>query len=168
MDSSVSMSPLVSISDKVTCIDSWESLPSQVSGKFYWFPEPHPTLRSCRCPFILLALWASLLSPSHTSCCTPFPLPFPSPILVPPSILLPSMTILSPLLCEIQSCPLGPSFLFNFFGSVECSMSILYFMANIHLLVRPHQVCPLGSGLSHSRYFLVPSICLQNSWYSCF
>jgi hypothetical protein len=28
---------------------------------------------------------------------------------------------------------LMPSFLFSFFGSVQCSMGILYFMANVHL-----------------------------------
>ena len=48
------------------------------------------------------------------------------------------MTILFLLLSEIQACSLGPSFLFNFFGSVECIMGILYFMANIHLSVTAH------------------------------
>ena len=51
---------------------------------------------------------------------------------------------------EIQASLLGPSFLFSFVGSVECSVAILYFMANIHLLVSTYHSCPLGSGLPYS------------------
>lgn len=49
------------------------------------------------------------------------------------SAILPYCTheLVSP--CEIQACLLGPSFLFSFIGSVEYSIGILHFMANIHL-----------------------------------
>jgi hypothetical protein len=64
---------------------------------------------------------------------------------------------------------LGPSFLFSLFGSVECIVGILYFMANIHLSVSTYHACTFGTGLPHSRcYSQVTSICLQNSWCLCF
>ena len=55
----------------------------------------------------------------------------PSPIIS--SIHPPPMSILFPLLSEIQASSLGPSLLLSFFGSVDYSMVILFFMANIHL-----------------------------------
>ena len=44
---------------------------------------PLPILQGCLSPFILLALWASLLSPSMPNPAPAFPPPFPSP--TPPS-----------------------------------------------------------------------------------
>jgi hypothetical protein len=41
------------------------------------------------------------------------------------------MPILFPFKNENQASSLGSSLLFNFFGSVDCSMVILYFRANI-------------------------------------
>ena len=39
----------------------------------------------------------------------------------------------------------------SFFGSVECILGILYFIANIQLLVSTYHVCSFGSGkLGHS------------------
>ena len=58
-----------------------------------------------------------------------YPLSYPIP-----SIHLP--LILIPLLSEIQASSLTPSFLLSFFESVEGSMDILYFTANIHLISR--------------------------------
>jgi hypothetical protein len=48
---------------------------------------------------------------------------------------------------------------------ILCGFLFLFlFLANIHLLVRTYHACPFGSELLYSRwYFLVPSICLQNS-----
>jgi hypothetical protein len=41
---------------------------------------------------------------------------------------------------------------------------ILFFLANIHLLLSTYHACPFGYVLPHSGwYLLVPSICLQNS-----
>jgi len=81
--------------------------------------------------FVLLALCSSVLS-----------LPY---LIINPSISSPSllhlvsshhlfhMTILFPLQKDIQASSLGPSLLFRFFELMECSVGILYFMANIHL-----------------------------------
>jgi hypothetical protein len=55
--------------------------------------------------------------------------------------------------------------LLTFLSSVNCILDILYFLANIHLLVNTYYACPFGSEVPYSGwYFLVPSICLQNSW----
>jgi hypothetical protein len=81
---------------------------------------------SCRFTFIFMPIWPSVYAPDPES-----PLLFPSPL--PPALHLSLMTILFSLLSEIQASSLVPSFLFNFFGSVECSMGILYFMAKFHL-----------------------------------
>jgi hypothetical protein len=45
------------------------------------------------------------------------------------------MSVLFPFLSESQASSLGPSWLLSFFGSVDCSMVILYFMANIHFFL---------------------------------
>jgi len=87
---------------------------------------------------------------------------FSSPIQVPLS--LPPMIIFFPLLSEIEASSLGPSCLLHFLLSVGCILGVLYFLVNIHLSVSTYHACPFGSELPHSgRYFLVPSICLQNS-----
>jgi hypothetical protein len=120
-------------------------------------PTPNLTPNSCRFPFILLTFWASLLSlsapdPASSS---------PPPVL---SLPLPPMTILFPPLSVIQISMSGPSFLFNFFGSVGISWVFCTYWANIHSLVSTYHACHFGSALPHSRwYFLVPSIYLQNS-----
>ena len=87
------------------------------------------------------ALTLSSVSLSIPFLCTSFPRPralscfslshplFHSVLALPP----PPISILFPLLRKIQASSLGPSLLFGFFGSVDCSMVILYFMANIHL-----------------------------------
>jgi len=64
--------------------------------------------------------------------------------------------------------PWPPPCYFDFLSSVECSVGILNFMANIHLYVSTNNACPFEWGLPHSGwYFLIPSICLQNSWCPC-
>jgi hypothetical protein len=51
--------------------------------------------------------------------------------------------------------------LLTFLSSVNCTLGMLYFLANIHLLVNTYH----GSEIPLSGwYFLVPSICLKNSW----
>jgi hypothetical protein len=44
-----------------------------------------------------------------------------------------------------------------------CILGIMYLLANIHLSVGTYHASSFRSGLRHSVYFLVPSICLQNS-----
>jgi hypothetical protein len=88
-------------------------------------------------------------------------------LLTPPlsvlSIHLPLMTILFPLLSEIQAYLLMHSFLFSFFWSWSVAWQ-LYFMANIHICE-----CPFGTGLLHSEWYSqVTSICQENKWCLCF
>jgi len=64
----------------------------------------------------------------------------------------PPMSILFPLLRKIQAPCLEPPLLYGFWGFVECSLAILYFIADIHLSVNTYYACPFGSGLPHSGY----------------
>ena len=73
------------------------------------------------------------------------------------------ISILFLFLCEIQSSSLEPS-LFCFIDSMDCRVSILYFVANLHLWVSTNHVYPFGSALPHLGWcFLVPFICLHIS-----
>ena len=126
--------------------------PQSCESQLWWSP---PLIRGCLPPIAgpchilkksptspspLVADFHSFSAPSdHLSC--------PSPYLIPnlihspchslshpdPSFHLPPVIILLPLVSEIHISSLVLSFLFSFFGSMECSMVILYFMANIHL-----------------------------------
>lgn len=65
--------------------------------------------------------------------------------------------------------PVGHFLLISFFGSMDFSMSILYFMANIHLKVSTYHVCLSRSGLPHSGWsFLGPYVFLLILWCHCF
>jgi hypothetical protein len=59
--------------------------------------------------------------------------------------------------------------LLTFLNSLNCILGILYFFkVNIHLLVSTYHAYSFESELPHSGwYFLVPSICLQNSECPC-
>jgi hypothetical protein len=144
-----SIFPLLGVLYKDTPIDLWDPpLPTSVA-----LPRDshHPLyLASFRFPFVLLALWLSLLSlptidPEH-SYSPPYPLSHPVPTLH-----MPPLTILFSLLSEIQAFSLGPSFLFSFFGSVECIVRAPYFMIDIHLYVGTWQAFLFESELPHSR-----------------
>ena len=67
----------------------------------------------------------------HFSCPSPHLISHPFQV---PCLHLPPMTILFPLLSEIEASLLGHLFLFSFFGSVECNV-VPAFSANIHLQV---------------------------------
>jgi hypothetical protein len=114
-------------------------------------PTPLPTHTSCNFPFILVAIWPSLLSLSvpdpeiHSNV-----LPIPSTTQTPPSIFL-LWLFYSLLLSEIQASLLWPSFFFSLLWSVEYSMSILYFMAYSHLSLNTNQACVFGPGLPSLR-----------------
>ena len=125
-----SISLMLWVIAKDTTIDSWESLLSQVS--FSSWPRPLPPYPvSCRCPFILMATWPSLLSVPVPDLEPHIPLPIP---LLPISLSLSASYdyFISPSKWDSKSSVVL-SFSFSFFGSVECSMGILHFMANIHL-----------------------------------
>jgi hypothetical protein len=64
---------------------------------------------------------------------------------------LPFMIILFPFLSKIEASSLGPFLLFNFIRSVEYIMGILYFLANIHLVVSIYHACLFWSGLPYLR-----------------
>jgi hypothetical protein len=88
----------------------------------------------------------------------PFPIPSPFPLRsLPPSA---SHQYFVPLSKWIEESSLWPSFLFKLLMSVGF---IMCFLANIHLSVSRYYACSFGSQLSHSGYFLVPSIYLKNS-----
>lgn len=94
-----------------------------------------------------------------------FPFSLTPPLFHPGSSLpLPLMIISFPLPTGTEAPSLGLFCLLHFLRSVGCILDVLYFLANIHLSVRTYHACPLGSGLPHWGYFLVSSICLQNSW----
>ena len=77
----------------------------------------------------------------------------------------PSMIIFFPFLSRTEAYTLC----FPFILSCIWSVAILSFGANIHLSVGVYHVCSFVIGLPHSGwYFLVPFICLQNSWCLCF
>jgi hypothetical protein len=107
------------ISARGTLIDFLNPPRPQVFGMSQRSNFPSPPLS----PLSQLSLY---LPHSHPN--PPHPLSYAVPSLLPPL-----MTVLFPLLSETQASSLGPSLLFSFFGSVDCSMGILYFMANIHL-----------------------------------
>ena len=138
----------------VSLLLHWGSCPATAGGLF-WFHIPNigeSELRSTSLISVHLLYCGTLCHPgeaptsspqslahlhslswpcSHLSC--PSPHLIPNPHSSPHSLHLPLMTILFPLLSEIQASSLVPSFLFSYFGSVNYSMGILYFMANIHL-----------------------------------
>ena len=127
------------VSAKFIPTDSWEPPPSQVYGISSQFSAPP----CCRFPLILLALYPSPPSPTHTSFCK---LPtFPSPITLPPSIVLhlPPRIIGFSLLIESQTFLLRPFFCLGSLGvwSVELVSSTLWlistykWMQTIHVLL---------------------------------
>ena len=77
------------------------------------------------------------------SCSPLYPTPHPELSFHPPH---PTTSVLFPLLSEIQPSPLGPSVLFGFFGSVNCRMVIIYFVANVHLQVSFERFHPTTDG----------------------
>jgi hypothetical protein len=46
---------------------------------------------------------------------------------------------------------------------VDCILGVLYIFANVPLLLSTYHACHFGSELAHTGYFVVPSVCLQNS-----
>jgi hypothetical protein len=86
---------------------------------------------------------------------------------VPPSIptcyciLLPPKRVWGTLTWALQ--------LVDFFEFCRLYLGYRYLLGggNIYSLVSTYHVCTLVSELPHSGYFLVPSICLQNSGFSC-
>jgi hypothetical protein len=66
-----------------------------------------------------------------------------------PSIHRPHMNILFALEYEMQALILRPFLLLSFFGSVDCSMFFLCFMAYIHRLVSTQDVHLARSGFAH-------------------
>ena len=84
-------------------------------------PTPAPTTYS----YVnnQLDIWPTLLS---------LPTPDPELSIPSPTFCLLTVAILFPLLSEIQAFSLVFSFLFSFLESVDYSMGIPYFMANIY------------------------------------
>jgi hypothetical protein len=108
--------------------------------------------------FILLAVWASLMSPRISDPVPPFPssslLPFRS---FPPSAYL---IIIFLFISEIKASLLGLSAcyyrMWTAYMSIGCILGILLSLANIHLSVSTYHASTLGSELPHSQcYFLV-------------
>lgn len=60
---------------------------------------------------------------------------------------------------------LGPSFLVNFFGFVDCSMGIFYFMDNIHLKVNTYHACAFVAQWFPSTYCLAHAVPFVHDWW---
>lgn len=69
---------------------------------------------------------------------------------------------------ENHTYPLEPSLLLSFLWSVNYSMVIFYFIANINLQINIYHACFSVSVTSLRMIFLVPSIFCQISWCHCF
>ena len=114
-----------------------------------------------------LTLW--LQSFSLTQCQIRFPSPHFASHLTP--TLHSHLWLLSlPTQVQLRHPHLGPSACWYFWVLQTISWVFCTFLllAYIHLLVNTYHEYPFGSELPHSRwYFLVPTICLQNSGYPC-
>ena len=154
--------PLPSVGHFISDVSLWVLRFSHLSGSWYILEGPSTSH--------LMRLYISIHSAGPWGFTTGspqqyliiFPLsPAPSlPIFhLVPSVFLPSgfFSIAS----SIKASSLWPYSLLTFLSSVNCTLGMLYFLANIHLLVNTYH----GSEIPLSGwYFLVPSICLKNSW----
>jgi hypothetical protein len=127
-----SISPMLWVTAMVTPINSWAPPLFQDCHNLEMLP-PYPIPQTPSVADFHSFLWPS----GHLSCPSPHlilspPILLPNPPPITYLYLLP-ITILFPLLSESQASLHWPSFLCSFCGSVECSMGILYFMANIQL-----------------------------------
>ena len=107
----------------------WFSCVSPIPGLWHVLEMSpiSPTPVSCNFPFILMTIWPSLLSfPIHDLELTPLLLPITFPF--PPSASYDYFY--SPFSVRVNLSCLGLPSCFSFLGSMECSMGILYFMAN--------------------------------------
>jgi len=108
-------------------------------------PQPHPEVAHLHS---FMALRVSVLLP-YSEYLIMFPLS-PSCLLShlgPPSA--PQIAFFS-LPGGIEASSFGPFSLLTFLSSVDNIRSILYSLANIHLLVSTHHACHFGPELSHS------------------
>jgi hypothetical protein len=124
-----------------------------------------------------VACFHSFFWPSGISVIFPHWIPAQVPLSAPPQVHFPwqipctpppppLVAAFFPLPSGTETSSLWPFSLLNFLSSVDCILGIwyFYFLANIYLLVSTYYACPFGSELPQSGwYFLVPSICLQNS-----
>jgi hypothetical protein len=131
VDSTSSLYPLLGISSEVPLSPEILSPPGSL---VYSRGSPHLPSFTTEVSYFLSFCWSSgdlfcLLSPIPDH--VPLP-PLPSPTQVPPSLPLPSFCLLT------------------FLSSVNCILDILYFLANIHLLVNTYYACPFGSEVPYS------------------
>jgi hypothetical protein len=146
MVSTGSISPLLGISANViphwvlgaSCFPSiWDFLVATL--------VPHPS--HCYRPlFNFMTLCTLPLSPPTPDSVTPFP----SLSLLGPSLPLPLVIILFPLLRKTEAPTLWSSFFLSFLWSVSCIMGILSFFPKIRLPVSTYHVCSFVTGLPHS------------------
>jgi hypothetical protein len=79
------------------------------------------------------------------------------------------MSVLFPLLRNIESSIFWSSFFLSFIWSVNCILGIASFVANIHLSLSAYHVLSFMTQLPHTGwYFIVPSISLKFSLIYCF
>jgi hypothetical protein len=146
-------------SPKATFIESWESLNSWALVLSRGSPYiPSPEAAYFYSFFWSYSAFLLFLPPPD-----PVPLSPPHPTLVPLSLCLLSL-FSSPYKWDWST--ITWVFLLVILLTVcGLCLGILYFLVNMHLSVSTYHACPFGSGVPHSGwYFLVLSICLQNSW----
>ena len=138
----------------------WFLRASYLLGLWYILEGP-PTSYFLRLPVSILSACPQGFSP--------FPSPNPDQVHLSPGLPCPCpFSLLGPSLpSRTEASSLEHFNLLRFLSSVNCWV-FCNFLANIHLLVNTYHACPFGSELPHSGwYFLIPSICLQNSGCPC-
>jgi hypothetical protein len=162
MVSTHSSSTLMVILANLILFGSWESLDFLASGDYPQVPISH-----CYMPlFKFLILCVSSPSCPITDSAPHFPLPL---LCYSPSHPLPHMSVLFPLLRNIESSIFWSSFFLSFIWSVNCILGIASFVANIHLSLSAYHVLSFMTQLPHTGwYFIVPSISLKFSLIYCF
>jgi hypothetical protein len=158
---------LLSVLSMVPPYESWESLTFQVFGAFRGSPPPNLLFPEVACLHSFCSQGFSPFPSSNTRLGSPLPPTVPvhfPPKSLPHSLLVIAFFSLPSGTGDILTWELQVLSLLNSVCEFVYPVCFFFFLANIHLLVSTCHSCPFGSELPQSGwYFLVLSICLQNS-----